>query len=78
MKVLVTAGASGIGRAMADGFAAKGADIVVLDVDAAALENCPNDWDRHSVDVTNEVALAQALAGQWFAPMPGLRDLPQR
>ena len=66
MKVLVTAGGSGIGRAMADGFAAKGAKVSVLDVDADALESCPKDWERHPVDVTDEAALADVLAGQSF------------
>ena len=34
----VTGGASGIGRAIARGFAAQGAEVVVLDANAAAAE----------------------------------------
>jgi len=36
-KVLVTAGASGIGREMARAFAGAGAQVAVIDIDAAAL-----------------------------------------
>jgi NAD(P)-dependent dehydrogenase (short-subunit alcohol dehydrogenase family) len=38
-RVLVTAGASGIGREIARAFAANGAKVFVFDVDAEALEN---------------------------------------
>lgn len=38
-RVLVTAGAGGIGRAVARAFAAKGADVFVCDLDAAGLES---------------------------------------
>src|SRR5258708_5661270 len=37
-RVLITAGASGIGRAMALAFAATGAKIFVCDIDAKALD----------------------------------------
>ena len=36
-RVLITAGAAGIGRAIAEGFAAEGARVHVCDIDAAAL-----------------------------------------
>ena len=39
-RVLITAGASGIGRVMADRFAGEGARVVVCDVDAKALAAC--------------------------------------
>jgi NAD(P)-dependent dehydrogenase (short-subunit alcohol dehydrogenase family) len=37
MRVLVTAGASGIGHAIATGFAAEGAEVWICDIDEAAL-----------------------------------------
>lgn len=37
-KVLITAGASGIGREIARGFADSGARVAVIDIDAAALD----------------------------------------
>lgn len=42
LRVAITAGAGGIGRVMADGFAAGGARVVVCDVDDAALAACPH------------------------------------
>ena len=62
MKVLVTAGAAGIGHAMAAGFAANGAQVWVTDVDAAALSECPPEWRRREVDVTDEAAMADLFA----------------
>ena len=40
-RVLITAGASGIGRAIAEAFAADGARVWVADIDEAALATCP-------------------------------------
>jgi len=42
-SVLVTGGAGGIGRAVAEAFAARGARVAVADVDRAALADC----ERH-------------------------------
>jgi NAD(P)-dependent dehydrogenase (short-subunit alcohol dehydrogenase family) len=39
--VLVTGGAGGIGSAMAEGLLAAGATVAILDLDAEALEACP-------------------------------------
>ena len=39
-RVVITAGANGIGKVMADSFAACGARVFVSDVDPAALESC--------------------------------------
>ena len=39
-RVMITAGANGIGRVMADRFLAEGARVAVCDVDAAALAEC--------------------------------------
>jgi NAD(P)-dependent dehydrogenase (short-subunit alcohol dehydrogenase family) len=46
MRVAITAGASGIGRVIADGFAARGARVVVSDIDAVALDSCGHDGVR--------------------------------
>ncbi|MBI6629441.1 SDR family oxidoreductase [Pontibaca salina] len=67
-QVLITAGASGIGRAMAEGFAASGADVWIVDADADALASCPSEWRRDCIDVTDEAAIAALftrLANEW-------------
>ncbi len=57
-RVLVTAGGSGIGRAMADAYAADGFDVWVTDVDQAALASLPADWHAHQVDASDENAVS--------------------
>ena len=57
-RVLITAGAAGIGRAMAEGFAAAGFEVWVTDVDAGALETVPTDWHAHRVDASDEAEVA--------------------
>src|SRR3712207_507386 len=42
LRVAVTAGAAGIGRVMADSFAACGARVFLCDVDREALAACPH------------------------------------
>ncbi len=42
LRVAITAGAAGIGRIMADSFAACGARVFLCDVDAEALAACPH------------------------------------
>ncbi|MFO1036924.1 MAG: SDR family oxidoreductase [Geminicoccaceae bacterium] len=67
-KALVTAGAGGIGHAIATALAAAGASIWVCDVDAAALERCPADWRRSVCDVADQTAVDQFMievAGGW-------------
>jgi len=58
-RVLITAGASGIGLAMAKGFAEAGARVWVADMDRAALAQCPDDWRKSVLDVTNEASMAE-------------------
>ncbi|SPH18084.1 Sulfoquinovose 1-dehydrogenase [Defluviimonas aquaemixtae] len=53
-RVVITAGAAGIGRAMADAFAATGAEVWVTDIDAAALSTVPDGIRAAKVDVSNE------------------------
>nr|WP_321252571.1 SDR family oxidoreductase [uncultured Ruegeria sp.] len=53
-RVLVTAGAAGVGRAMADAFDAAGYEVWVTDIDQAALQALPDHWTAHWTDVTSE------------------------
>jgi NAD(P)-dependent dehydrogenase (short-subunit alcohol dehydrogenase family) len=67
-RVLITAGASGIGRAIAEAFAQRGARVWVADIDQAALETCPADWERDRLDVADEGAvsdLMRRLGARW-------------
>ncbi len=53
-RVLITAGASGIGRAMGVAFDAGGFEVAVTDVDAKALEDCPDHWHRMRANAADE------------------------
>jgi len=67
-RVLITAGASGIGLAMAQSFAATGAKVWVSDVDAAALAALPAGLRGSAVSVANEIAMAHLaveIATEW-------------
>jgi len=57
-RVLITAGASGIGRAMAHAFEAGGAQVWVTDVNADWLAACPATWRRDHVDATDDAAMS--------------------
>ena len=70
-RVLITAGASGVGRAMAEAFAATGARVWVADVDVDALASCPADWETSTVDVSDETGVAELFA-QILADWGGL------
>ena len=61
-RVLITAGAGGIGRAMGDAFAAAGARVWVTDIDGDALAACPEGWRKTCLDVTDEPAMAALFA----------------
>ncbi|MGR3634333.1 MAG: SDR family oxidoreductase [Shimia sp.] len=56
-RVLITAGASGVGRAMAEAFDRDGWQIWIADMDDAALEAAPASWQRSQVDVSDETAV---------------------
>ncbi|UWR10238.1 SDR family oxidoreductase [Sulfitobacter mediterraneus] len=56
-RALITAGAAGIGRAMADGFDAAGFEVWVTDVDAGALDQCPDHWRCHHANAADETAV---------------------
>ncbi|MBO9472656.1 SDR family oxidoreductase [Shimia sp. R10_1] len=61
-RVLITAGGSGIGRAMAEAFARDGWQIWVADLDGAALAEVPDSWRKTQLDVTDEAGVAALFA----------------
>ncbi|WP_170424348.1 SDR family oxidoreductase [Ruegeria arenilitoris] len=73
-RVLITAGASGVGRAMAEAFDAAGAQVWVADVDHQALSDCPDHWRRSEVNIADEAAVA-ALFGEIEAEWVGVDTL---
>ncbi|MEM6308273.1 MAG: SDR family oxidoreductase, partial [Pseudomonadota bacterium] len=60
-RVLITAGASGIGRAMGDAFTAAGWQVWVTDVDKAALESLPDHWQANHADASDEGQMSQVF-----------------
>lgn len=60
-RVLVTAGASGIGLALARRFRADGARVAVFDADAAAVGALPEGIVGIAADVTDEAAMTRAF-----------------
>ncbi|MGB7316599.1 MAG: SDR family oxidoreductase [Planktotalea sp.] len=68
---LITAGANGIGKAMALAFEDAGFNVWITDVDENSLNACPKNWQRSVVDVSNEPQMMQLFAdikAQWGAP----------
>ena len=64
-RVLITAGASGVGRAMAEAFDAAGYDVWITDIDATALQSVPEHWTAREADASNEAdmsAVFQSIA----------------
>ena len=67
-RVLITAGASGIGRAMAERFASEGALIWVTDVDKVALSTVDPLWNASLTDASSEpemTALFARIKSEW-------------
>ena len=69
-RVIVTAGAGGIGRAIVEGFLAEGAHVATCDIDVSGLDSLPDGVFHRAVDVSDAVALGtfmddavQALGG---------------
>lgn len=65
LRVLVTAGASGIGRVIAETFASAGARIHICDISSEALSDCSKvhpDWGSTRSDVSNESEVAQLFS----------------
>ena len=61
-RVLITAGASGLGRAMAEAFLSAGARVHICDLDAAALAACRDALPSLTASRT-DVASAEQVAG---------------
>ncbi|MEL0437012.1 SDR family oxidoreductase [Phycobacter sp. K97] len=57
MRVLITAGASGIGLAMGKAFDSAGAEVWVTDLDAAALKGLPDRWRTRVANAADEGAM---------------------
>jgi NAD(P)-dependent dehydrogenase (short-subunit alcohol dehydrogenase family) len=57
-RVLVTAGGSGIGRAMGEAFDVAGFEVWITDVDQAALDSVPTGWHGHLCDASDETQVA--------------------
>lgn len=65
LRVLVTAGASGIGRVIAETFASAGARIHVCDISRQALSDCSQanpDWSTTCCDVSIESEVTQLFS----------------
>jgi NAD(P)-dependent dehydrogenase (short-subunit alcohol dehydrogenase family) len=71
LRVLVTAGGAGIGRAIVDAFLAEGALVFTCDVDQAALDTLPQAAGRIAADVSDR-AQVQALFDAAIGTMGGL------
>jgi NAD(P)-dependent dehydrogenase (short-subunit alcohol dehydrogenase family) len=67
-RVLITAGGSGIGHAMATAYADAGFEVWVTDVVQAHLDALPTTWKRSLVNAADEAAMAALFAditAQW-------------
>lgn len=60
-RVIVTAGAGGIGRAIVESFLAEGASVATCDIDEAALATLPEAVFRARVDVSDSTALVDFM-----------------
>lgn len=69
LRVAITAGAAGIGRVMADSFAARGARVFLCDIDAEALAACPHPAMRADM---GEAAQCEAFVEAAAAELGGL------
>lgn len=70
-KVIITAGAAGIGRAIVDAFLAEGARVATCDISPEALASLPAEVIARRVDVSDAEALS-AFVDEAIAELGGL------
>ncbi|MCJ2138354.1 SDR family oxidoreductase [Methylobacterium sp. J-026] len=61
LRVLITAGAAGIGRALVDAFLEEGARVFACDIDPEALDGLPANVGRCRTDVADRDAVAAMM-----------------
>jgi NAD(P)-dependent dehydrogenase (short-subunit alcohol dehydrogenase family) len=67
-RVLITGGGSGIGKAMAETFAAEGARVLVTDMNEQSLAQCPDSWLKMTGDASDPdhmQAVFARIASEW-------------
>ena len=57
-KVLITAGATGIGYTLAEQFSEAGYQIWITDISKEDLKKCSKEWERSIIDVCDENAMS--------------------
>ena len=72
LRVVITAGARGIGRATAEMFASNGAVVHVCDIDEAALSTIESDRIRGSVADVGDTASVDAFMTEALAALGGI------
>ena len=58
----MTAGASGIGYALAEAFYAEGYKVWIIDVSENDLKKCPKNWEQTRLDVSDENAMSDLFS----------------